>query len=1159
MAQRGEDGGSAHVRFAEEEEPIPQPPRRTIRPGSGARPRRGTYDSVDSATNERRRVRRGSGDRLGSRSQYRQEPAFLRSNPRRLANGDVEDNYRPASQDGPTTAQNVSRFSESPTRLDQDENEDWDDWNRRPTGQDTDESRTEVTSRHRTRAAEVQSHSRSQSPFSGYNDSDSEPPYRPYSHYREVLTPLPPRQASHTSDDEEYETFQFSIPSQSLAESSKDGDSDTEQPEFEDRAPPKDERGKLRSSCPTNVKLSQYTGNAELGSSHSAALTTVHGSNDRKQSLFRWLHVRQDVMSFDDLWMEISRLTDLSNVEKGAIARLRADAKSSLKSRYNPKGIKVGYAEPRVIEIPLKSFNKKMEADSTLGSARWICVPYFSLEQYSGLLSASNLSLFPAQTLLQAQYSRNNVQRDMEQAVCQLGHAKRGECFHISQLWCIVIDNGLLVTCGTMRQTDLQGDTLKLNAEPSRDLMTGDGGRILVSFGNSVSWSFTTNECQTWFAFVSKFQAFWPKTLEFWRQERLLTAAGWHKVLQLASRSRSSVNIIMKIGSPPSPPTRAILNPEHQGVAQSADGSRGLSPGDSLHVMMLPRAISKASASMSGISALKLHLESAHQFLLSSTSYSSRKLYKDCQSSTRKECYDYLEGLPARVDMDQSNALRSLYEAKVDIFNAAEILYEFFLPFNCEDPTSGKFWGAIRVFLNLRTVDHDSDSIFDHNIMSHASEEEHASLEMPQEFVPAWLYAVMGVVNASRDSRHWLKNLNRMKQLVEKGMGKLMHWLPDKSLLERTSMMPLEVASLVTLNLLQDQVGKSDDICETYSQYLNSLGDSIMSRPSDRSYQNRLHLVHQEMVAIKRTLWTQRSIVSNIRSSLTAVEIQQPAAQNEEETVARRTAATLIRPLDYSGESRSAPARPGYHYAESRPGGMESIAVKPAYDDINFDGNFVQEIAVASKLPSTNAGGLRGLFFMECSRLIEQREYEFRQYTKYAVDLQQALTFKMDFTKDRQENAIFAFTIVTIIFLPISTVSSIFGMNTTDVRDMESSQWLYWVVAIPLTLSVILMGLWWMGEIGNIARWLARKPRQSSQGPYGVSLMASQRMNEGYYSSTPLAASEGMNYAHSVYAPGPQAMPMDYGAPSMVAGQGLNRVQTYDTNHPYMRRRSVGY
>lgn len=42
--------------------------------------------------------------------------------------------------------------------------------------------------------------------------------------------------------------------------------------------------------------------------------------------------------------------------------------------------------------------------------------------------------------------------------------------------------------------------------------------------------------------------------------------------------------------------------------------------------------------------------------------------------------------------------------------------------------------------------------------------------------------------------------------------------------------------------------------------------------------------------------------------------------------------------------------------------------------------------------------------------------------------------------KDRQEAAVYVFTIVTIVFLPISTISSIFGMNTSDVRDMEQSQ-----------------------------------------------------------------------------------------------------------------------
>lgn len=47
---------------------------------------------------------------------------------------------------------------------------------------------------------------------------------------------------------------------------------------------------------------------------------------------------------------------------------------------------------------------------------------------------------------------------------------------------------------------------------------------------------------------------------------------------------------------------------------------------------------------------------------------------------------------------------------------------------------------------------------------------------------------------------------------------------------------------------------------------------------------------------------------------------------------------------------------------------------------------------------------------------------------------------KVDLTKDRQEMAIYAFTIVTVIFLPLSAVASVFGMNTADIRDMDLNQ-----------------------------------------------------------------------------------------------------------------------
>lgn len=69
----------------------------------------------------------------------------------------------------------------------------------------------------------------------------------------------------------------------------------------------------------------------------------------------------------------------------------------------------------------------------------------------------------------------------------------------------------------------------------------------------------------------------------------------------------------------------------------------------------------------------------------------------------------------------------------------------------------------------------------------------------------------------------------------------------------------------------------------------------------------------------------------------------------------------------------------------------------------------------------------------------------------------------------------YTFTMVTIIFLPLGTVSSIFGMNTADFANMKFGQWIYWVTAIPTTLIVIIAGLWWMGELENLAKWALKK------------------------------------------------------------------------------------
>ena len=58
-------------------------------------------------------------------------------------------------------------------------------------------------------------------------------------------------------------------------------------------------------------------------------------------------------------------------------------------------------------------------------------------------------------------------------------------------------------------------------------------------------------------------------------------------------------------------------------------------------------------------------------------------------------------------------------------------------------------------------------------------------------------------------------------------------------------------------------------------------------------------------------------------------------------------------------------------------------------------------------------------------------------------------TQKIASTKDRQDKAIYAFTIVTIILLPLSFVSGFLGMNTIDIRNSNSKQWVFGPLVFP--------------------------------------------------------------------------------------------------------------
>ncbi|OAG03264.1 uncharacterized protein CC84DRAFT_1261852 [Paraphaeosphaeria sporulosa] len=115
--------------------------------------------------------------------------------------------------------------------------------------------------------------------------------------------------------------------------------------------------------------------------------------------------------------------------------------------------------------------------------------------------------------------------------------------------------------------------------------------------------------------------------------------------------------------------------------------------------------------------------------------------------------------------------------------------------------------------------------------------------------------------------------------------------------------------------------------------------------------------------------------------------------------------------------------------------------------------------------------------------------------------------------------AILVFTVVTVIFLPLSFVTSYLGMNTSDIRDMDNKQSLFWEIALPLTVGImaIMLAIAYNGdEIRDFADSLYRvvtgkQDRRLSAG--GISVLQRKRAAKGAVdSATTLSMADDAEY-----------------------------------------------
>jgi hypothetical protein len=89
-------------------------------------------------------------------------------------------------------------------------------------------------------------------------------------------------------------------------------------------------------------------------------------------------------------------------------------------------------------------------------------------------------------------------------------------------------------------------------------------------------------------------------------------------------------------------------------------------------------------------------LREVDDYLAYSTSFTDRKEYRDCPEATRVSAYADMEKEGIELAKSKPRALvQQNYEDRIDIFNAADLVFSFFLPPSLEAPTVSKFWGAI--------------------------------------------------------------------------------------------------------------------------------------------------------------------------------------------------------------------------------------------------------------------------------------------------------------------------------------------------------------------------------------------------------------------------------------------------------------------------------
>ncbi|KAL8806212.1 MAG: hypothetical protein Q9182_001487 [Xanthomendoza sp. 2 TL-2023] len=706
---------------------------------------------------------------------------------------------------------------------------------------------------------------------------------------------------------------------------------------------------------------------------------------------------------------------------------------------------------------------------------------------------------------------------DLQQVVCQLDYTPKRHCFHVPQLWCLVIDNRLLLTSGQLSSSEARQQIVHIGIETSCENST----RFLqvVNHHNRI-WLLPLSDCESWTVSHSLVLApteinvlykgflahFFYGLDEDFSDNYVVTygraAQGpkeWPNLIALAKRETVRLRVRSR-------GQRLRRRREFTRANSSPSSSEANSPSfDQTNKPSVNESL------LTNLQPLSTDLED----MVADTSGTAQRMRFDAENARNPDDQNVTATLKPseqtrRTVKVSRQSFHLFYWLAAAVSRQSELnTTEPGIMTASTDSDCEQIADSTSFEVDLTEVNPDAEGTITIHNQSYRRDfrrkfqklAEHIQwgpapkgVKLPEEVGDLWRHFVsIFVKGTSQSPRKVLSSeFEICRDLIKKSQTKLLKSVQPKTLESLEAALPNDIVSLLISKFSKDVTNDSPDIFTTYYEFLRNLEQDVQRRPYSRTHQEALSSFRQEITCILQVLEHQCNVVQQLQQSYDL--------------------------RDFHHDDRFGPRR-------------EDVVLQ------------------------------------ECLFVLEDRISNFNSLEQHARDLTSFNLLRIESSKDRQEAAIVVFTVVTIIFLPLSFVSSFFGMNTTDIRDTKYPQWIFWATALPLTIAVVAIALFVAQKIEPVKDLWSRlsekwdERHEARTGIYRQPTMHDQSRNQVRSVEAPDDPETGVGFRNTSPPPAPlphpppppRSQPVEYQSGSRSAADLEHQERT--SNSPSLRHR----